>query len=99
MQGWCLYKKFNQDSKWSKLLYEIRQNRNQIIHKGESITTKKIRAIWADNDFPVKYPETPAIIKNLMMDVLKEIGTPLNLNNLLMRSLYQWGLKYLEDVS
>jgi hypothetical protein len=33
----------------------------------------------------------------LMIDVLKEISTPPNLNNLLMRSLYQWGLQYLED--
>ena len=97
MQGWCLYKKFNQDNKWSKLLYDIRQNRNLIIHKGEPITLIKIRAIWANNDFPVKYPETPIIIKNLMIDVLKEISAAPNLNNLLMRSLYQWGLNYLQD--
>ncbi|MEB3147590.1 MAG: hypothetical protein VKL60_01030 [Sphaerospermopsis sp.] len=99
MQGWCQYKRYNQDSKWSKVLYDIRQNRNLIIHKGESITPRKIRAIWANNDFPVKYPETPEIIKNLMMELLKEISTPPNFHNLFMRSLYQWGLQYLEDAS
>ncbi|MBD2135107.1 hypothetical protein H6F47_22485 [Sphaerospermopsis sp. FACHB-1094] len=99
MQGWCQYKRYSQDSKWSKVLYDIRQNRNLIIHKGESITPRKIRAIWANNDFPVKYPETPEIIKNLMMELLKEISTPPNFHNLLMRSLYQWGLQYLEDAS
>ncbi|MEH2002821.1 MAG: hypothetical protein V7L00_29525 [Nostoc sp.] len=97
MQGWCQFKKFNQDSKWSKLLYEIRQNRNQIIHKSESITLRKIRSIWANNDFPVTFPETPEIIKNLMMNVLMEISTPPNFGQLLMRSLYQWGLNHLKD--
>jgi hypothetical protein len=47
----------------------------------------------------VKIPTTSTIIKNLMMQTLKEIGTPPNFNNLLMRSLYQWGLQYLEDAS
>ncbi|MEH1873551.1 hypothetical protein [Nostoc sp.] len=97
MQGWCQSKKFNQNSKWSKLLNEIRQNRNQIIHQGESITLRKIRSIWANNDFPVTFPETPEIINNLMIDVFKEIITPPNFDQLLMRSLYQWGLNHLKD--
>ncbi|MFM6529166.1 MAG: hypothetical protein ACKPIB_12845, partial [Dolichospermum sp.] len=96
MQGWCLYKKINQDNKWSKLLKAIRTKRNEIIHKGESITSTKIGNIWANNDFSGVYmPTTSEIIKKLMTDTFKEISTPPNLNNLLMRSLYQWGLQYL----
>lgn len=97
MQAWCQYKKLNQDSKWSKLLYDIRQKRNQIIHKNESITLRKIRSIWANNDFPVIFPETPEILKSLMMNVLMEINPPPNFYQLLMRSLYQWGLNHLKD--
>jgi hypothetical protein len=100
MQGWCLYKKFNQDNKWSKLLKAIRTKRNQIIHKGESITSTKIGNLWADNNFSGVYiPTTPQIIKKLMTDTFREISTPPNLNNLLMRSLYQWGLNYLENAN
>jgi hypothetical protein len=97
IQAWCSYKNFNRDNKRSKLIYAIKKKRNKIIHEGEFITLKGISYLWANNDFPVKMPETPTIIKNLMIDVLKEISTPPNLNNLLMRSLYQWGLQYLED--
>ncbi|MBD6616398.1 hypothetical protein FNW02_11270 [Komarekiella sp. 'clone 1'] len=97
MQGWCKYNNFNQDSKWSKLLYEVRQKRNKIIHQGEFITSRKICSIWANNGFPVTFPETPEIIKNLMMNVLMEISTPPNCDQLLMRSLYQWGLNHLKD--
>ncbi|MFM6113692.1 MAG: hypothetical protein ACKPEO_05670 [Sphaerospermopsis kisseleviana] len=100
MQGWCLYKKINQDNKWSKLLKAIRIKRNEIIHKGESITSTKIGDIWANNNFSGVYiPTTSENIKNLMTDTFKEISTPPNFHNLLMRSLYQWGLQYLEDAS
>jgi hypothetical protein len=33
------------------------------------------------------------------MDTLKEISTPPNFNDLLMRSLYKWGLNYLENAN
>lgn len=100
MQGWCLYKKINQDNRWSKLLKAIRIKRNEIIHKGESITSTKIGDIWANNNFSGVYiPTTSENIKNLMTDTFKEISTPPNFHNLLMRSLYQWGLQYLEDAS
>jgi hypothetical protein len=99
MQGWCLNRKFSRDNKWSRLIYAIKNKRNKIIHESESINLKGISYLWANNDFPVKMPEAPEIINNLMMDVLSEISQPPNLNNLLMRSLYQWGLQYLEDVS
>ncbi|AFZ61243.1 hypothetical protein H6G54_02965 [Anabaena cylindrica FACHB-243] len=100
MQGWCLYKKFKEDNKWSKLMGDIRQNRNQIIHEGESVNAKQVGDIWAKHNFEgVKIPTTPEIIKKLMINTLKEISTPPNFHNLLMRSLYQWGLQYLEDAS
>jgi hypothetical protein len=98
MQGWCIYKKFKEDTKWSKLMTDMRKKRNKIIHEGESVNSKQVGDIWANNGFDgVKIPTTPTIIKNLMIDVLKEISTPPNLHNLLMRSLYQWGLNYLQD--
>ena len=98
MKGWCIYKKFKEDNKWSKLMADIRKKRNTIIHDGESITSTKIGYLWANNGFDgVKIPTTPEIIKKLMMGLLKEVSAPPNLNNLLMRSLYQWGLQYLED--
>jgi hypothetical protein len=100
MQGWCLYNKFKEDDKWSKLLKSIRNKRNEIIHEGESITSTKIGYLWANNGFEeVKIPTTSEIIKKLMLNTLREISTPPNFNNLLMRSLYQWGLRYLEDAS
>ncbi|MFO5476215.1 MAG: hypothetical protein ACLBM2_20370, partial [Dolichospermum sp.] len=100
MQGWCIYKKFKEDNKWSKLLKAIRTKRNEIIHKGESINSTKIGNIWANNNFSGVYiPTTSENIKKLMTDTFKEISTPPNLNNLLMRSLYQWGLQYLEDAN
>jgi hypothetical protein len=100
MQGWCIYQKFKEDNKWSKLMTDIREKRNKIIHEGESITSTKIGNIWANNNFSGVYiPTTSENIKKLMMDTFKEISTPPNLNNLLMRSLYQWGLQYLEDAN
>ena len=100
MQGWCIYQKFKEDNKWSKLMTDIREKRNKIIHEGESITSTKIGNIWANNNFSGVYiPTTSENIKKLMTDTFKEISTPPNLNNLLMRSLYQWGLQYLEDAN
>ncbi|MFN7850688.1 MAG: hypothetical protein ACK5OU_01680, partial [Dolichospermum sp.] len=100
MQGWCIYKKFKEDNKWSKLMTDIRKKRNEIIHEGESITSTKIGNIWANNNFSGVYmPTTSENIKKLMTDTFKEISTPPNLNNLLMRSLYQWGLNYLENAN
>lgn len=100
MQGWCSYSRFKEDKKWSNLMSDIRKKRNKIIHDGESIDAKQVGYLWANNNFDgVKIPTTSTIIKNLMIQTLREIGTPPNFNNLLMRSLYQWGLQYLEDAS
>ncbi|MDB9468737.1 hypothetical protein [Dolichospermum circinale] len=100
MQGWCIYKKFKEDNKWSKLMTDIRKKRNKIIHKGESVNANQVGDIWAKHNFDgIKIPTPPQIIKKLMTDTFKEISTPPNLNNLLMRSLYQWGLQYLEDAN
>ncbi|MDH6099537.1 hypothetical protein NWP21_11940 [Anabaenopsis sp. FSS-46] len=97
IQGWCDYQRYNQNHQWSKLLTAIREKRNEVIHEGKSITLRDIRHLWNNNNFPVRFPETPEIIKNLMMDVLKKIIPPPSVNQLLMRSLYQWGLDYLKN--
>ncbi len=79
---------------------DIRKKRNKIIHDGESVNATQVGYLWANKNFSgVKIPTSSENIMHLMMNVLKEISPPPNLNNLLMRSLYQWGLKYLEDVS
>ncbi|MBD2139420.1 hypothetical protein H6F32_18045 [Anabaena sp. FACHB-1237] len=100
MQGWCLYNKFKEDNKWSKLMSDIRKKRNKIIHEGESVNANQVGNIWANNRFDgVKIPTTPEVLKKLMMELLKEISFPPNFNNLLMRSLYQWGIEYLENTT
>lgn len=100
IQGYCKSRKFNQDNKWYKLLYRIRKKRNKVIHEGAAVTLSDIRSMWADDGlFPVKYPETPEVAKDLMMDVLKEVGNPPNLDQLLVRSLYKWSLNVLKDAS
>lgn len=100
MQGWCKSRKLSQDNKWYKLLDRIRDKRNHVIHKGSAITLSQIRSMWADDGlFSVKYPETPEVAKDLMMDVLKEVGNPPNLDQLLLQSLYKWSLTVLKDAT
>ena len=100
MQGWCKSRKLSQDNKWYKLLDRIRDKRNHVIHKGSAITLSQIRSMWADDGlFLVKYPETPEVAKDLMMDVLKEVGNPPNLDQLLLQSLYKWSLTVLKDAT
>jgi len=89
IQGWCKSRKLNQVNKWYNLLDKIRAKRNKVIHEGASVTLSEIQFIWGDHG---------SVAKDLMMDVLKEISTPPDLDRLLMRSLYQWGLNYLQDV-
>lgn len=98
MQGWCRSQHLHQNDKWSKLLDRIREKRNHLIHEGEAITPSQIRSMWADGGlFPVKCPESPEIIGELMMDVLKKISTPPDLTQLLLYSLYKWGLQSLQQ--
>ncbi len=93
-------RKLSPDNKWCKLLDRIRDKRNNVIHKGSAITASQIRSMWADDGlFPVKYPETPEVVKDLMMDVLKEVGNPPNLDQLLLPSLYRWSLCILKDAT
>lgn len=67
-----------------------------MIHEGAAVTLTDIRSMWADDGlFLVRYPETPEVAKDLMMDVIKQVSTPPNLDQLLVRSLDQWGLEVL----
>ncbi|AVH66345.1 hypothetical protein [Nostoc sp. 'Peltigera membranacea cyanobiont' N6] len=100
IKGWCKSRKLSQDNKWCKLLDRIRDKRNNVIHKGAAITLSQIRSMWADDGlFPVKYPQTPEVVKDLMMDVLKEVGNPPNLDQLLLQSLYKWSLNVLNNAT
>jgi hypothetical protein len=102
IDGWCQSKKFDENNKWYKLLPRLREKRNQVIHSGESVTLANIRSIWSDGGlFPVKHSENPEIITDLMIDVLKETCAP-NWEipqKTFLRSLYDWGLKTLNDES
>ncbi|AFZ24612.1 hypothetical protein Cylst_2393 [Cylindrospermum stagnale PCC 7417] len=67
-----------------------------MIHEGAAVRLSDIRSMWADDGlFLVRYPETPKVAKDLMIDVIKEVSTPPNLDQLLVRSLDQWGLEVL----
>ncbi|MFM6027004.1 MAG: hypothetical protein ACKPER_29450, partial [Dolichospermum sp.] len=74
-------------------------NRMSNSEKGTKNSGTRLRSIYNNNFSGVYMPTTSEIIKKLMTDTFKEISTPPNLNNLLMRSLYQWGLQYLEDAN
>jgi hypothetical protein len=100
IQGWCKSRNLSPDNKWCKLLDRIRDKRNNVIHKGSAITVSQIRSMWADDGlFPVKYPETPEVVKDLMMDILKEVGNPPNLDQLLLPSLYRWSFGVLKNAT
>jgi len=91
IQGWCRYRNLNQGNRWYNLLDRIREKRNKVIHEGASVTLSDIQAIWGNHGL--------SSVKDLMMDVLQEISPTANFDQLLIRSLYQWGLKYLKDAS
>jgi hypothetical protein len=99
IDAWCKLKGFNSDHKWYKLLHRIREKRNDIIHKAESVTLGSIRSIWSNGGlFTVKHSENP---ESLMMDVLKEVcdrrwQIP---EKTLLQSLYEWGLNTLQAES
>ncbi|HEY9811333.1 MAG TPA: hypothetical protein V6D13_18565 [Halomicronema sp.] len=94
---WCNSKNLNQSNNWYKLLHRIREKRNHVIHSAEPVTLAKIRSMWADDGlFPVSYSDDPQIVKNLMLDVLKEVSQFSEIPDmLLLHSLYEWGLKTL----
>lgn len=97
INGWCNSKKLNQSNKWYKLLHRIRKKRNDVIHSAEPVTLTNIRLMWTGEGlFPVVYSEDPQVVKNLMVDVLKEVSQSSKIPDvLLLDSLYEWGLKVL----
>jgi len=102
IDGWCKSKKIKENDKWYKLLHRLREKRNQVIHSGESVNLANIRSLWSDGGlFPVKHSEDPAVIRDLMVAVLKETcdrNWQLPQKTFLC-SLYEWGLKALNDES
>ena len=102
IHGWCKSKKLDKNNKWYKLLHRLRKKRNQVIHSGESVTLANIRSIWSDGGlFTVKHSENPQVITDLMVEVLKEIcdRTWEIPQKTFLHSLYDWGLKILNDES
>lgn len=98
--GWLNSRQLQRNNKWYILLDRIRQKRNDVIHKAAPITLSEIRKLWTDDGlFSVRHPQNSEIIKDLMVEVLKQVFTPPALDKLLLPSLYQWGLKVLNDES
>ncbi|MBF2066489.1 MAG: hypothetical protein IGS39_19030 [Calothrix sp. C42_A2020_038] len=94
--GWCNSRKFNTSHKWYKLLDRIRKKRNDLVHKSQPATLSDIRKIWTDESlFPIKHSNDPMVIRDLMFDVLNEVS--MMAPELLVRSLYQWGLNKLNS--
>lgn len=95
--GWKNSRNLQPDNKYYILLDRIRNKRNDVIHKATPITLSDIRKLWTDNGlFPVKHSQDPEVIKDLMVEVLKQVSTPPVLDKLLLPSLYEWGLDILK---
>ncbi|WP_315788063.1 hypothetical protein [Fischerella sp. JS2] len=100
IQAWCISRNFNQDNRWSRLLDRIRRKRNQVIHSSEPVTLSEICSLWNKGGlFSVKASENPAVVNDLMIELLKQVSTAPNLDQLLVRSLYKWALKVLQESS
>lgn len=98
IEGWYRSKNLRSDNKWYKLLDRIRNQRNQMIHSAASINLAQVRSIWTDGGlFSMTHSENPEVVKGLMLDVLKQVTDAPDTNKLLVRSLYQWGLKQLRS--
>ncbi|NJL65929.1 MAG: hypothetical protein HC894_02055 [Microcoleus sp. SM1_3_4] len=84
------------------MLHRLREKRNEVIHSGECVTLANIRSLWSDGGlFPVKHSENPEVIRDLMVAVLKETcdRTWQLPQKTFVCSLYDWGLKTLNDES
>ncbi|PMB51045.1 hypothetical protein CEN39_17210 [Fischerella thermalis CCMEE 5201] len=100
IQAWCKSRNFNQDNIWSRLLNHIRTKRNQVIHSSEPVTLSEICSLWNKGGlFSVKASEDPAVVNDLMIELLKQVSTAPDLDQLLVRSLYKWALKVLQEAS
>ncbi len=98
IEGWYKFRNLRPDNKWYELLDRIRNQRNQAIHSADSVTLPRIRSIWTEGGlFSVTHSENPEVVKGLMLDVLKQVSAVSDTEKLLVRSLYQWGLKLLRS--
>jgi hypothetical protein len=96
--GWNNSRNLKPDNKYRILLDRIRNKRNDVIHKATPITLSDIRKLWTDDGlFPVKHSQDPEVIKDLMVEVLKQVSPPPALDKLLLPSLYEWGLEILKN--
>ncbi len=94
IMGWCKYRKVGKENKYYKLLDKIRKQRNNSVHNAQSVTLPEICDL-----FSVQHTDEPMAVRDLMFDVLKQICPNLNIDQLLVRSLYQWGLNNLRTLS
>jgi len=99
IQGWHKSQRF-QESQCYKLLDNIRAKRNEVIHSGEFVTWEQIQLLWTNSNLSsAPQKEDPQVIQDLMMQVLKKVTTPYHFKTLLVRSLYDWGVKILRAES
>jgi hypothetical protein len=99
MYGWLELNKFSKADKLWKLLTDIRELRNAIVHKAEPVTLLDLRDMWTTNGFPVKMPFDDAQVCLLMMQILRQVcrsswQIP---KTTFLRSLYQFGLEVLQS--
>lgn len=97
IEGWRKFHNFSEDNKWYILLNRLRWKRNQVIHSAEPVTFNQIRTIWTEGGlFTVSSSEEPEVVRSLMIAVLKQISQTVKIENLLVPSLYKWGLNLLK---
>ncbi|KAF3886047.1 MULTISPECIES: hypothetical protein [Nostocales] len=98
IEGWRRSHNLSEDNKWYKLLNRIRKKRNKVVHYAESLTFAQIRTIWAECGlFTASSSEESEVIKSLMFSVLKQVSPGVKIENLLVPSLYKWGLDLLKS--
>ncbi|MUG97736.1 hypothetical protein F7734_37675 [Scytonema sp. UIC 10036] len=96
IEGWRKFHNFWEDNKWYILLTRLRKKRNKVVHEAESLTFAQIRTLWTEGSlFTASSSEEPEVIISLMISVLKQISPSVKIENLLVPSLYQWGLNLL----
>ncbi|MBK4728554.1 hypothetical protein JJD41_01440 [Oxynema sp. CENA135] len=97
--GWSKKDNISRNDRWYKILHEIRNKRNELIHEAKPMTRSQLRSLWANNCFPVTINDDPKILRQLMLEVFTKISdqdwelpqTPL------LEQLSQWGLEILQN--
>ncbi len=101
--GWCNKYGYTKNNYWSQLLSKICELRNQIIHYGTPVTADAIIAVLQQKDASPNQASLsePEEICFLMQQVLKKVAHPVSKppQDILLRSLYKWGLQQLKAES